>query len=145
MHNSMKYIFYLFIFKILISLFSLFIYFLQKHKRWNAALAIRSSTNITTILFQLLVVINFSVFSVHGKLNLCDVETGQTNIILDIEESRGDCKYMQIAVYTIKQISLLLSCSNKQPTTFSSTHKCKFLFILFSLSLFHSISRNDLT
>lgn len=43
------------------------------------------------ILFQLLVLINFSVFaSVHAKLNLCDVETGQTNIILDISESRGD-------------------------------------------------------
>ncbi|KAL1402944.1 hypothetical protein pipiens_019584, partial [Culex pipiens pipiens] len=27
--------------------------------------------------------------AVDGKLQLCEVETGQTNIILDIEESRG--------------------------------------------------------
>lgn len=33
---------------------------------------------------------------VHGiaaKNQLCEVETGQTNIILDIEESRGNCKW----------------------------------------------------
>lgn len=28
-----------------------------------------------------------------GKNSLCEVETGQTNIILDIEESRGNSKY----------------------------------------------------
>lgn len=61
---------------------------LQTHKRWNAA---HSNRKATTILFQLLVLINFLVFDgVNAKLNLCDVETGQTNIILDIEESRGD-------------------------------------------------------
>lgn len=54
---------------------------------WNA----QRSSSTAMILFQLLVLINFSVFaSVHAKLNLCDVETGQTNIILDISESRGD-------------------------------------------------------
>ncbi|CAH1727237.1 unnamed protein product [Chironomus riparius] len=58
------------------------------HKRWNAA---HSNRKATTILFQLLILINFLVFDgVNAKLNLCDVETGQTNIILDIEESRGD-------------------------------------------------------
>lgn len=30
--------------------------------------------------------------AVDGKLQLCEVETGQTNIILDIEESRGSCE-----------------------------------------------------
>ena len=45
-------------------------------------------------LFALLVV-SFLVVGVNAKLNLCDVETGQTNIILDIEESRGDCKYSE--------------------------------------------------
>lgn len=29
---------------------------------------------------------------VEAKSQLCEVETGQTNIILDIEESKGDCK-----------------------------------------------------
>lgn len=27
-----------------------------------------------------------------GKLQPCEVETGQTNIIMDMEESRGNCK-----------------------------------------------------
>lgn len=56
----------------------------QTHKRWNSI-----SSNLAT----LLTVINFLALGAHAKLNLCDVETGQTNIILDIEESRGDCKY----------------------------------------------------
>lgn len=30
---------------------------------------------------------------IAAKSQLCEVETGQTNIILDIEESKGDCKY----------------------------------------------------
>lgn len=47
-------------------------------------------------LFKLLVIVNFLALGTHAKLNLCDVETGQTNIILDIEESRGDCKYKAI-------------------------------------------------
>jgi hypothetical protein len=41
----------------------------------------------------LLVALTLMVQGTLGKLNLCDVETGQTNIILDIEESRGDRKY----------------------------------------------------
>jgi hypothetical protein len=47
-------------------------------------------------LFALLVFINISALGAHAKLSLCDVETGQTNIILDIEESRGDCKYHEL-------------------------------------------------
>lgn len=31
------------------------------------------------------------VIGIYGRL--CEVETGQNNIILDIEESRGNCKY----------------------------------------------------
>lgn len=34
------------------------------------------------------------VAGILGKSQMCEVETGQTNIILDIEESRGDCKYL---------------------------------------------------
>lgn len=34
-----------------------------------------------------------AVRSAVGKMQLCDVESGQTNIIVDIEESRGSCKY----------------------------------------------------
>ena len=55
--------------------------------RWS------SSSNKFTILLNLIAVLNFSVLGTQAKLNLCDVETGQTNIILDIEESRGDRKY----------------------------------------------------
>uniref|UniRef100_A0AAG5CSC6 Cadherin domain-containing protein n=1 Tax=Anopheles atroparvus TaxID=41427 RepID=A0AAG5CSC6_ANOAO len=40
------------------------------------------------LLFALLLVTH-SVPSVEGKLQLCEVETGQSSIILDIEESRG--------------------------------------------------------
>lgn len=29
-----------------------------------------------------------------GKLQPCEVETGQTNIIMDMEESRGNCEYI---------------------------------------------------
>ena len=32
------------------------------------------------------------VIGIYGRL--CEVETGQNNIILDIEESRGNCKYL---------------------------------------------------
>lgn len=35
-----------------------------------------------------------TVRGIFGKTQLCEVETGQTNIILDIEESRGSCKYI---------------------------------------------------
>lgn len=34
-----------------------------------------------------------STVGTWAKNQLCEVETGQTNIILDIEESRGSCKY----------------------------------------------------
>lgn len=33
------------------------------------------------------------IHCVDGKSQYCEVETGQTNIILDIEESRGSCKF----------------------------------------------------
>jgi hypothetical protein len=32
----------------------------------------------------------------NAKVQLCDVETGQTNIILDIEESRGDREFLYL-------------------------------------------------
>ena len=59
----------------------------QPQQRWP------SKSNILTNFFTLLVIINLLVNGIEAKLNFCDVETGQTNIILDIEESRGDCKY----------------------------------------------------
>lgn len=34
--------------------------------------------------------------AVLGKSQMCEVETGQTNIILDVEESRESCKNMSI-------------------------------------------------
>lgn len=37
-----------------------------------------------------------TVRGIFGKTQLCEVETGQTNIILDIEESRGSCKYLDV-------------------------------------------------
>jgi len=42
-------------------------------------------TKVLFVLFNQLMVIG-----IYGKL--CEVETGQNNIILDIEESRGNCK-----------------------------------------------------
>lgn len=45
---------------------------------------------ILTILMNLLDV------GANAKLQLCEVESGQTNIILDMEESRGDCKYCSL-------------------------------------------------
>lgn len=44
-------------------------------------------------LFFLLLLSCQRIGGILGKSQLCEVETGQTNIILDIEESRGDCKY----------------------------------------------------
>lgn len=43
-------------------------------------------------LFIVLVLLIHSSKVASGKQQLCEVETGQTNIILDIEESRGSCK-----------------------------------------------------
>lgn len=40
-----------------------------------------------------IVVLSNLMIGIAGKLQLCEVETGQTNIILDIEESRGDCEF----------------------------------------------------
>lgn len=50
---------------------------------------------------------------VLGKSQMCEVETGQTNIILDIEESRGSCKYfiliinLYVSLYTHGQVNLV--------------------------------------
>lgn len=40
----------------------------------------------------LVTILTALVTGTFGKLQFCEVETGQTNIILDIEESRGSCK-----------------------------------------------------
>ena len=42
-----------------------------------------------------------SVRGIFGKTQFCEVETGQTNIILDIEESRGSCKYTNLILRNI--------------------------------------------
>lgn len=41
--------------------------------------------------------------AVLGKSQMCEVETGQTNIILDIEESRESCKYTTLLLHWIIQ------------------------------------------
>lgn len=38
------------------------------------------------------------VIGIYGRL--CEVETGQNNIIVDIEESRGNCEYF---LYNMKK------------------------------------------
>lgn len=50
---------------------------------------------LQTLWLWMLMVLLFcqSVRGIFGKTQFCEVETGQTNIILDIEESRGSCKY----------------------------------------------------
>lgn len=45
---------------------------------------------LTKVLFVLLN--QLMVIGIYGKL--CEVETGQNNIIVDIEESRGNGKFM---------------------------------------------------
>lgn len=47
--------------------------------------------SLINILFVLLN--QLMVIGIHGEL--CEVETGQNNIIMDIEESRGNGKCMQ--------------------------------------------------
>ncbi|XP_062702056.1 cadherin-99C-like isoform X1 [Aedes albopictus] len=42
------------------------------------------------LLLAVILMVTHKVHAVEGKLQLCEVETGQTNIILDIEESRGN-------------------------------------------------------
>jgi hypothetical protein len=46
-------------------------------------------TKVIFVLFNQLMVIG-----IYGKL--CETETGQNNIILDIEESRGDGEFLQL-------------------------------------------------
>lgn len=53
-------------------------------------------SNQFKVLVILIAVLNFLVLGSQAKLNFCDVETGQTNIILDIEESRGNRKYRSL-------------------------------------------------
>lgn len=39
------------------------------------------------------ILMNLLDVGADAKLQLCEVESGQTNIILDMEESRGDCEF----------------------------------------------------
>lgn len=45
-----------------------------------------------------------------AKNQLCEVETGQTNIILDIEESRANCKYLRKFFHSFCYIFCVLFC-----------------------------------
>lgn len=69
----------------------------QTHNRWR-------SNRLVTLL-KLLAIVNLLAHGARAKLNPCDVETGQANIILDIEESRGDCKYRFRCVHPISRSS----------------------------------------
>lgn len=63
------------------------------------------------------------VIGIYGRL--CEVETGQNNIILDIEESRGNCKYLFrfILLFMQQMITFLKKLYS------STMHKPSFLFI----------------
>lgn len=71
-------------------------------------------------------------FDAHtaAKNRLCEIETGQSNIILDIEESRGNCKYI------VSYISLSLKPNNKKCiacafATIQNLLRRKICFVLF--------------
>ncbi|XP_055588402.1 cadherin-99C isoform X2 [Uranotaenia lowii] len=53
---------------------------------WNSS----SSLLPRFLLMAAMLMVSHQVQAAEGKLQLCEVETGQTNIILDIEESRGN-------------------------------------------------------
>ncbi|XP_055624574.1 cadherin-99C isoform X2 [Toxorhynchites rutilus septentrionalis] len=58
--------------------------------RWTSSAAGGDLLLPRLLLLAIMLMVTHQVHAVDGKLQLCEVETGQTNIILDIEESRGD-------------------------------------------------------
>lgn len=61
--------------------------------RWTSSAIAGNLLLPRLLLLAIMLMVTHQVHAVDGKLQLCEVETGQTNIILDIEESRGDCEY----------------------------------------------------
>lgn len=63
--------------------------------RWTSTTTKTVGSNLLLprlLLLAIMMMVTHKVHAVEGKLQLCEVETGQTNIILDIEESRGNCE-----------------------------------------------------
>lgn len=63
--------------------------------RWTSTMTMMVGSNLLLprlLLLAVILMVTHKVHAVEGKLQLCEVETGQTNIILDIEESRGNGK-----------------------------------------------------
>ncbi|XP_053682890.1 cadherin-99C [Sabethes cyaneus] len=58
--------------------------------RWTSAAMGSGFLLPRLLLLATLLILTHKVQATDGKLQLCEVETGQTNIILDIEESRGN-------------------------------------------------------
>nr|XP_029722765.1 cadherin-99C isoform X2 [Aedes albopictus] len=61
--------------------------------RWTSTMTMMVGSNLLLprlLLLAVILMVTHKVHAVEGKLQLCEVETGQTNIILDIEESRGN-------------------------------------------------------
>uniref|UniRef100_W4VRE0 Putative auditory receptor cell stereocilium organization n=1 Tax=Corethrella appendiculata TaxID=1370023 RepID=W4VRE0_9DIPT len=50
---------------------------------------IKKTKQFSKLSLVLVILLSQIVYGAYGKLQFCEVETGQTNIILDIEESRG--------------------------------------------------------
>lgn len=54
---------------------------------------------------NILICVSICIQYSNAKVHLCDVETGQTNIILDIEESRGErefhCRILVVNKFTL--------------------------------------------
>lgn len=61
----------------------------RRQRRIPTAMMSGGGTRSPWFLLLAIVLTQAQVQAVDGKLQLCEVETGQTNIILDIEESRG--------------------------------------------------------
>lgn len=79
------------------------IYIAAKNQKQNRKKHTKSKRETTENLFNsqiyalgwfvaLIILLCHCVHGIAAKNQLCEVETGQTNIILDIEESRGNCK-----------------------------------------------------
>ncbi|XP_067205247.1 cadherin-99C isoform X4 [Linepithema humile] len=56
----------------------------------RANICSQSTAKITTCWFWCLLCVLLQLQDVHSKVGLCEVESGQSNIILDMEESRGN-------------------------------------------------------
>lgn len=88
----------------------------RRRRRSGRRISAVSSSRARSPWFLLLLAVVLMVTraqAVEGKLQLCEVETGQTNIILDIEESRGSCEYYFDFEYILPTTNNTLKCGTQ--------------------------------